>query len=272
MTQLLQAAACGNVTVDNHPPRCGNPMTSGGTRASGGHAPRIGTPAPHGAVVALTDNAAKVLAAACTLLDGDGTICGTVPEIAQRAGISVRSTEKGLAELRTTGLIHVRGQTRLTYRYVDARVRKALQLGVGKRTADAGWRELRARLGGFERALRESQRREAEAKRLVATLAARDAHGPTAIAGGAAIDAHLRAEARHALACLDGPDHCDRCAGFRAVLDEGTREEASAAAQLRLEEAADVAEAARAVVAAFRAGDHATRARALGALERLVQP
>jgi hypothetical protein len=248
-------------------------MTSGGTRTSGGHAPRIGTPGPHGAVVVLTDIAAKVLAAACTLLDGDGTICGTVPEIAQRAGISVRSTERGLFELRDAGLVHVRGQTRLTYRYVDTRVRKALQLGVGKRTADAGWRELRARMGGIERALRESQRREGEARRLATAVTERREEGTASVvAGDAAIDAHLRSEAGHALDCIDGPEHCARCASFRAVLDEGTRDEAAAAARLRIDEAEDVLKAARAVVAAFRAGDHASRGRALAELERLVEP
>lgn len=248
-------------------------MVSGGSRPSGGHAPRIGTPGPHGAVVAVSDRAAQVLAAACTMLDADGTICGTAAEIAARAGCSLRTTTTALGELQAAGLVHVRGQTRLVYRYVDARVRRALQQSPGKRTTDAGWRELRARLGGYERALRESQRREADARRLAATVTERREEGTAAtVAGDAAIDAHLRAESLHALACLDGPEHCDRCATFAAVLDEDTRDEAAAAARLRLDEAEDVLKAARAVVAAFRGGDHASRGRALAELERLVEP
>lgn len=213
-----------------------------------------------------------VLAAACTMLDADGTICGTIAEIAERAGLSAMTTKRALSELRAAGLIHVHGQTRLVYRYVDPRVRKALQQPAGKRTDAAGWRELRARVGGLERALRDSLRKERAARTWAEELQARPADASRIAGDDAAIDAHLRAESLHALACLDGPDHCDRCATFKAVLDEDTRDEAAAAARLRLDEADDITKAARAVIGAFRAGDAAARARALGELERLVEP
>lgn len=247
-------------------------MRSGGSHPSGGQAPRVGALAPHGTITPISDVAVAVLAACCTALDADGTICARVPELAQRAGLSLRTVERGLAELVTAGLVHARGHTRACYRYVDARVRKALQMPAGRRTQDTGWRELRARCGGFERALRASMRREKEARAYAAALAARREEGPSlsALAGHARIDAHLRAEGLHALGCIDGPDHCDRCAQFRALLEDGTREEAAEAAQLHLEEAADIAKAAAAVVATFRAPDHGARAQALLELERLV--
>lgn len=241
--------------------------TSGAAQGSGA---RIGAILGNGAVAPITTSAVKVLAACCLTLDGvDGTICATVPEIAARAGVSGRTTERAMAELVAVGLVHVHGRTRGIFRYVDEKVRKALQMSAGRRTGDAGWRELRARCGGFERAMQAAQRRERAALALATSLT----RAPV-VADVASAAAHVRSEALHALACVDGPEGCDRCAQLAALLTDGEVDEADEAARDRLEDADEMKAAATAVVEAFTAGGvgaRAAQAQALQTLERLVR-
>jgi hypothetical protein len=265
--QLLQAPSLAGMVRRAPPSKWRESPTSGAAQSSGA---RIGAILGNGAVAPITTSAVKVLAACCLTLDGvDGTICATVPEIAGRAGVSARTTERAMAELVAAGLVHVHGKTRGIFRYVDEKVRKALQMSAGRRTGDAGWRELRARCGGFERAMQAAQRRERAAVALAASLSREQV--PT---DDATVFAHLRAEALHALACIDGPEGCDRCAQLEALLTDGEAGEAAEAARDRLEDADEVKAAAVAVVDAFAAGGVGARAQqmqALQTLERLVR-
>jgi hypothetical protein len=178
-------------------------------------------------------------------------------------------TEVALNELRAAGIIITRGATRATFRYVDERVRLALQQPRAQRRANPAWRELRARCGGLELQLARAQRRADEATNRLreATTA------PPSITTAPGVEAWVRLEALHALACTDGPEFCERCSQLKATLRaRRSGDEAADAAALALEEAADVMSAARAVVEAMRGGERTRASDALRDLERMVRP
>ena len=189
-----------------------------------------------------------------------------MPELARASGRSLATSERAMSELVTTGLVHRSGRTRGLYRYVDAKLLKALQLPVSRRTHDDGWRELRARVGGYMRALRSAQRRLASAHEQI------ERHASARLAeAGAGVDvAWIYREARHASDCLD-PD-CERCLETSRLLED---DDADVKAEVleQLDEAAALKAAARLVVEAQRdhgVGSMARRANTLAELERMV--
>lgn len=233
----------------------------------------VGAVLGHGGLAPISDLGARVLAACVVTVDADGCVCATIAELGTRAGITSKYVSRGLAELVAAGLIHTRGQARGVYRYVDARVLRVLRQGPDRKTKDAGWRELRARCGGYERQMRAAMAREKAERARADALAARVADAVVVDANDVA--AHLRAETLHALDCIDGPDGCDRCASLHALLTEGEADEAAEAARDRLDDAEEMKAAARAVVDAFAdasaVGARMAQAKALQDLERLVR-
>lgn len=270
MRQLLQGAGLTNrPDVRGAAGLTNMGRTSGSSQRSGVTA-RVGAPLPNGVVAPVSTSASRVLAACCVTTDIDGTICATTTDLCDRTGLSRPTVVAAMAELVAAGLVHSRGRTRAQFRYVDEKVRRALQMSAGRRSMDTGRRELRSRCGGFERAMRAAQRREQAAVARADALAERVAPPATP----AEVHAHLRAETLHALACIDGPEGCDRCAQLEALLTEGEAGEAEEVARDRLEDADEVKAAAVAVVDAFAAGGVGARAQqmaALQTLERLVR-
>lgn len=247
--------------------RNGTNRGSGGTRSSGAPRARVGAVFPGGVIVSVPPPATMLLAACCVRLDADGTICSTVRELASSCGASLRTTHRSMATLVGAGLVHTSGKTRRLFRYVDAKLLKALQVPVTRRTHDDGWREMRARCGGLERALRAAQVRAANANRQAEQhAAARQAHPEVD-----GVDAAwLRRELQHSSDCLD-PD-CDRCLEVSRFLED---DDADIKAEIleQLDEAATLKLAARLVVEASRdrgVGSRSQCAHALAELERLV--
>lgn len=241
--------------------------SGGGQRSSGGVA-RVGAVRPHGAVLPISSTATRVLAACCTVIDPDGTICATVADLAERTGRGRNTVKRALDQLAAAGLVHRSGRSRGRYRYVDAQVLEALRVPTGRRTDHIGWRQLRARCGGFERAYLAARRRaEAAERRLI--------ERPSApVDASVDVDAWLRAEALHAIACLDGAEGCDRCCQLRATLLEGDSAEVVLAAADRAAEADELKAAAARLVSLLRSstvGAVDARARAVDELERLVR-
>jgi DNA-binding transcriptional ArsR family regulator len=173
--------------------------------------PRIGAPL-------LSARATRLLAAAVLCLDADGTICATDCELAERAGVSRPTVQRAWRELEAQGLVHCSGRTRGVYRYVDPRVCKALERAVSRRSHDVGWREVRARNGGLQRALKAALR-DLEATRKAAERAKATHTPPPQLEHAVSV---LRAGARHALTCVDGPDYCDRCLRLQALCERDT--------------------------------------------------
>lgn len=169
---------------------------------------------------ALSPRATRLLTACAATIDGDGTIVATLEALADRADISLKTANRAMRELTDAGLVHTSGSTTAAYRYLDDRVRKALQRPVSRRTAEAGWRQVRARLGGYQRAMHAAQRRAGTAEAALAVLQsevqALRAGGSTPSSGRSL--AWLRVEATHAVRCFDA--ECVRCLELDRVLDD----------------------------------------------------
>lgn len=169
---------------------------------------------------ALSPRAARLLTACSATIDGDGTIVATLEGLADRAAMSPATAKRAMRELTDAGLVHTSGSTTAAYRYLDDRVRKALQRPVSRRTAEAGWRQVRARLGGYQRAMHAAQRRAGTAEAALAVLQsevqALRAGGSTPSSGRSL--AWLRVEATHAVRCFDA--ECVRCLELDRVLDD----------------------------------------------------
>lgn len=220
---------------------------SGGIQGSGGQR-------------GLGEFAVCLLATACMFLDADGTICASVSDLARATGFSSRTVHRYLLILEQHGLIHTRGQTRSTYRYVDERILRALQVPIARRTHDRGWRELRARCGGFERALRAATAQRDAAREQVAVLSAAAA-SPDRYGRGVA---WLAAELRHASNCA-APE-CARCLSAARALEDDDSEAVRAAAR-RVEQ---LEAAARALTEAVRARSREGVAAAAAEIEKVV--
>lgn len=230
-------------------------------------APNVGRIARDGATRPITDRARRVLAAAVLTVDSDGTVCATLEELGQVAGVSRRTTIRALGELRAAGLVHVHGRTRLTYRYLDASLLKTLQRPVSKRPCGTGWRELRARVGGLDRALRAALR---ERDLLRQHLADRPTR--TTSAEQAPVAAWLRREAAHAADCLD-PD-CERCEQLDRALESGDHEDTEHQVLAALEDADEIRAVARELLEAFAlrgVGAHQAFQDAIGKMRRVLQ-
>jgi hypothetical protein len=173
-----------------------------------------------GVRAALSSRAARLLTACSATIDGDGTIVATLEALADRAMMSPATAKRAMRELTDAGLVHTSGATAGTYRYLDDRVRKALQQPVARRTTDAGWRQVRAQSGGYQRAMHAAQRRSAAAEAALAVLQsevqALRAGGSTPSSGRSL--AWLRLEATHAVRCFDA--ECARCLELDRVLDD----------------------------------------------------
>ncbi len=245
--------------------------SGGGGRSGGVGVARVGAVRPHGIIAQLSSSATRVLAACCTVLDGDGTICATVAGLAERSGRSRITVRRALDALADAGLVHRSGRTRGRFRYVDAQVLEALQVPTGRRTDHQGWRQLRARCGGFERAYNAARRRAEAAEQALTSRPS-----APAVVDAAVVDAFMRSEALHAIECIDGADGCDRCAQLKALLEEGDAAEIADAARDALEEAADVKRIAGRVVEVFTNGVGVVglaeaRSKALAELGRVVR-
>lgn len=169
---------------------------------------------------ALSPRATRLLTACAATIDGDGTIVATLEALADRADISLKTANRAIRELTDAGLVHTSGATAGTYRYLDERVRKALQKPVARRTTDAGWRQVRAQSGGYQRAMHAAQRRAGAAESALAVLQSEvqvlRAGGSTPSSGRSL--AWLRVEATHAVRCFDA--ECTRCLELDRVLDD----------------------------------------------------
>jgi hypothetical protein len=225
-------------------------------------------PLPGGAIVPVSLAGTRLLATCCMRCDLDGTICATLTDLARASGRCLRTTAKAMAELVAGGLVHRSGKTRGIFRYVDPKLLKTLRLPASRRTHDDGWRELRARCGGLERALRAAQRRVESTQQQIEHTQARLAQMP-AVADGVDV-AWLFRELRHSSDCTD-PD-CERCLEASRVLEDDDID-VKAEVLEQLDEAAALKTASRAVVEAARAqgvGAMARRAEALAERERMV--
>lgn len=227
-----------------------------------------------GVVEPVSDIARRVLAACVVCVDGDGTICATITELSEHAGVSVSTVERAMRELRAASLVHVSGRTFGTFRYVDPKLLTALRTPVSRRTHDDGWREIRARNGGLQRALKATQRERDNAvasyERVLGELrqARLDAGSHTARERYT----WLRAQARHAADCLTVD--CEQCTELSRLLDEGEDVDVDDAVAAALSTAEEIAEAARALLDAQRMHGVGARQKmhtALETLERVVR-
>lgn len=238
------------------------------------------TASPLQQLQALSPRARSILLAAIRRADAEGTVGATVAELGRMAGLHRNSVTMAMRELTACGILRTVSRTRGLCIILDVDFAATVQMSptsapTVKPTKDREWRQLRARAGGLERALREAQQQREVAMRKVDEVLARGRHRVAlreeqGISTTVEIEiAAMRKDLVHAADCGD-PD-CERCLAILDRLEDGraryvTEEELAE----RLRQADALRTCARAIVEAVRDRGVGSRARFADGLRALA--